>query len=136
LLGDGECYEGSIWEAAMFASHNRLNNLVAVVDRNHLCVTNFTENMLELEPFSEKWKSFGWNVTSVNGHSFEELLRAFDGIRSRKFHKPLVIIADTVKGKSIPFMCYDPLWHAVVPKGEKAALAKNECNKEEQAWNI
>lgn len=127
LLGDGECYEGSIWESAMFASHNRLNNLVAIVDRNHLCVTNFTENMVELEPFDEKWRSFGWNVVNVNGHSFAEILAALDGVRSRKLSKPLVIIADTVKGKTIPFMCYNPLWHAVVPKGSDEKKARQEC---------
>lgn len=131
LLGDGECYEGSIWEAAMFASHNRLNNLVAIVDRNHLCVTNFTENMVELEPFDKKWESFGWNVVNINGHSFEEILGALDGIRSRKSSKPLVIIADTIKGKGVSFMCYNPLWHAVVPKDEQAIEAKNECMGED-----
>lgn len=131
LLGDAECYEGSIWEAAMFASHNRLNNLVAIVDRNHLGVTNFTENMVELEPFAEKWKSFGWNVININGHSFEEIFEALEGIRSRKSSSPLVIIADTIKGKGISFMCYEPLWHAVVPKGHDAVSAKNECIMED-----
>lgn len=126
LLGDAECYEGSIWEAAMFASHNRLNNLVAVIDRNHLCVTNFTESMLELEPMDKKWESFGWKVARINGHSFQEILDAFYDFRSRKSSKPLVIIADTIKGKGISFMCYDPLWHAVVPKGKQAQDAKNE----------
>ena len=62
LLGDGECYEGSVWETAMFASHNNLNNLVAIIDRNYLCVTDFTENLVELEPLDNKWKSFGWDV--------------------------------------------------------------------------
>lgn len=126
LLGDGECYEGSIWESAMFASHNRLNNLVAIVDRNHLCVTNFTENMLELEPFEEKWRSFGWNTLCINGHSFEEILRAFDGIRSRKSSRPLVIIADTVKGQGVSFLCYNPLWHGLAPGGDDAVCAMKE----------
>jgi len=126
LLGDGECYEGSIWEAAMFASHNRLNNLVAVVDRNHLCVTNFTENMLELEPFEEKWRSFGWNTMCINGHSFADLLQAFEGIRSRKSSRPLVIIADTVKGQGVSFLCYNPLWHGLAPNGDDAVCAMEE----------
>jgi transketolase len=116
LLGDAECYEGSIWEAAMFAAHNRLNNLVAIVDRNHLGVTNFTENMVELEPFEDKWKSFGWRTKLIDGHSFEEILNALKEVRSRKSSRPLVIIADTVKGKGIDFMCYNPLWHAAVPQ--------------------
>lgn len=124
LLGDGECYEGSIWETAMFASHNRLNNLVAIIDRNYLCVTDFTENLINLEPLEDKWLSFGWNVLRINGHSFEELFNAFEGIRSRKSAMPLVIIADTVKGKGIESMCYNPLWHAVVPRGDEIEKAK------------
>ena len=92
LLGDGECYEGSIWETAMFASHNRLNNLIAIVDRNHLCVTDFTENIVGLEPMDEKWKSFGWKVTNINGHSFEEILEALRGFRSRKSPQPLLLM--------------------------------------------
>jgi transketolase len=126
LLGDGECYEGAIWEAAMFASHNRLNNLVAIVDRNHLCVTDFTENLVELEPLDEKWKAFGWNVVSVDGHSFDEILAAFKGLRSRKLSRPTVIIADTVKGQGISFMCYNPMWHGLAPQDEDAVAAKNE----------
>lgn len=130
LLGDGECYEGSIWESAMFASHNRLNNLIAIVDRNHLCVTDFTENIEELEPLDKKWESFGWRVININGHSFSEILDSLNGFRSRKHGKPLVIIADTVKGKGISFMCDAPLWHGMAPKGEFAINAKNELNKE------
>ncbi len=126
LLGDGECYEGSIWEAAMFASHNRLNNLVAIVDRNHLCVTNFTENMLELEPMEDKWRSFGWNVVSIDGHSFEEILNVLDRVRARKSSRPLVIIADTVKGQNVSFMCYEPLWHGISPGGDQAVCAREE----------
>jgi len=126
LLGDGECYEGSIWEAAMFASHNRLNNLLAIVDRNHLCVTNFTENMLELEPLEEKWRSFGWNAVTINGHSFGDILHTLSGVRSRKSSKPLVVIADTVKGQGVSFMCDKPLWHGVPPteKGDISSAKK------------
>ncbi len=130
LLGDGECHEGSIWETAMFASHNRLNNLVAIVDRNHLCATDFTESIVGLEPMDEKWKSFGWRVININGHSFEEILNALRGFRSRKFTRPLVIIADTTKGKGVSFMSDVPLWHSLAPKGQQAIEAKNELNKE------
>lgn len=130
LLGDGECYEGSIWEAAMFASHNRLNNMIAIVDRNHLCVTDFTENIVELEPFAEKWRTFGWRVVTINGHSFEAILGALSGFRSRKFAQPLMIIADTVKGKGINFLCDAPLWHGLAPAGQQAIDAKNELNKD------
>lgn len=134
LVGDGECYEGSVWETAMFASHNRLNNLVTIIDRNYLCVTDFTENLVRLEPLEDKWKSFGWDVLRIDGHSFEEIFKSLDGIRSRKSSNPLIIIADTVKGKGIESMCYNPLWHAVVPKGEEEKKAKlcleRWCNHE------
>lgn len=129
LLGDGECYEGSIWEAAMFASHNRLNNLVAIVDRNHLCVTDFTENILALEPMEKKWESFGWRVKKIDGHSFEEIFAALDGVDSRKYNQPLAIIADTTKGKGVSFLTNAPLWHGIAPKGEDAVKAKEELNQ-------
>lgn len=128
LLGDGECYEGSIWETAMFAGHNRLNNLVAIVDRNHLCATDFTENILALEPMDKKWESFGWRVKNIDGHSFEEIMEALRGFRSRKNTQPLAIIADTQKGKGVSFLQDAPLWHAIAPKGQDAIQAKKELN--------
>ena len=126
LLGDGECYEGSIWEAAMFASHNRLNNLVAIIDRNFLCATNFIENMVSLEPLEDKWTAFGWNVVNIDGHDFGQILSALKDVRSRKSNKPLAIIAETVKGKGVDFISYKPLWHAVTPKGDEAVRAKKQ----------
>ena len=126
LLGDGECYEGSIWETAMFASHNRLNNLFAIVDRNWMCATEFTEDTVELNPLAEKWQTFGWDVIEINGHSFEEILSAFEGYRSKKSTKPLVIIADTIKGKGADCLCWEPLWHGIAPCGKDAYLAKNQ----------
>lgn len=133
MLGDGECYEGSIWETAMFASHNRLNNLVAIVDRNHLCVTDFTENLIALEPMEDKWRSFGWDVRRINGHSFDEILDSLGDIRNRCSSNPLVIIADTVKGKGINFMSNVPLWHGIAPgakDAEEAYISLSEmCEK-------
>lgn len=120
LLGDGECYEGSIWETAMFASHNRLNNLIAIIDRNYLCVTDFTENIVELEPLKDKWTAFGWEVRRINGHAFEEILNSLSHIRSRRSTKPLMIIADTVKGEGIEKISNIPLWHGASPKGKDA----------------
>ncbi|MDO9333526.1 MAG: transketolase [Dehalococcoidales bacterium] len=131
LLGDGECCEGSIWEAAMFASHKRLSNLIAIIDRNYLMATDFTENAIELEPLEEKWRAFGWRVKSIDGHSFEEIFDALDGVRSRRSSKPLVIIARTVKGKGVDFMSDDPLWHAVAPKGDEITRAKNQLGVDE-----
>ena len=129
LLGDGECYEGSIWEAAMFAGSNSLDNLIAIVDRNYLCATNFTETSLSLEPFDDKWKAFGFEVRHIDGHSLHEIIDSLKDIRSFRRTKPLVVIADTVKGKGIPMYENDPLAHGVSPKGEKAAAAKEQLNE-------
>jgi len=126
LLGDGECYAGSIWEAAMFAGHLQLNNLIAIADRNRLCVTDFTENFLRLEPFQHKWISFGWDVACINGHCFEEIFAAFKNSRSRSSAKPLIIIANTIKGKGLSCMEDSPHGHTLVPSGEQLEIAKRE----------
>jgi transketolase len=129
LLGDGECYEGSVWETAMFASHNKLNNLVAIIDRNYLCVTDFTENLVELEPLDDKWRSFGWEVRRLDGHSFDQMLDIFERVRSRESRKPLLVIADTVKGEGIESICYKPLWHGMAPQGKEIAVCMEELKR-------
>lgn len=129
LLGDGECYEGSIWETALYVSHQRLNNLVTIIDRNYLCVTDFTENLLALEPMDEKWRAFGFEVVRIDGHSIEQLLSTLETIRSRRVTKPLVIIADTVKGKGVKSMSDLPICHGVPPQGEAAVLALEELTR-------
>jgi transketolase len=126
LLGDGECYEGSVWEQAMFAAHHHLNNLVAIIDRNNLCTTDFTENIVALEPLREKWLSFGWSTMYIDGHSFTEILAALQVCRERRTSRPQVIIANTVKGKGVSFMENVPLWHAVCPTGEQLEQARRE----------
>ncbi|MEW6076906.1 MAG: transketolase [Thermodesulfobacteriota bacterium] len=126
LLGDGECYEGSVWETAMFAGHHRLNNLVAIVDRNFMCVTDFTENIVALEPMDERWRAFGWNVARINGHCFESLLNVLRPVRSRRSSQPLVIIADTVKGEGVESISNVPLWHGVAPRGKEAETCRRE----------
>ena len=113
VLGDGECDEGSVWEAALFANHFELNNLVAIVDHNKMQSLDFCENTLKLSPFAEKWRSFGWNALQVDGHDHNALRTAFGEAKRSK--KPTVIIADTVKGKGISFMEYDILWHYRFP---------------------
>lgn len=118
LLGDGECYEGSVWEAVMYAGHNRLNNLIAIVDRNYLCVTDFTESLIALEPMEDKWRAFGWDTIRIDGHSIEELKDTLYPLRSRKSSKPLVVIADTVKGEGVDLLCYKPAYHGRAPRGE------------------
>ncbi|WP_127717710.1 transketolase [Halobacteriovorax sp. HLS] len=126
LLGDGELYEGSIWESMKFASHNRLNNLVGIIDRNYLCTLDFTENILALEPLEDKIKAFGWNCIRVDGHCIESLDKALSNLRSRPSSVPTMIIADTVKGKGVDVMSFRPLCHGVPPKGDDIEVAKKE----------
>ena len=108
VLGDGECYEGTVWEAAALCSHLKLSNIVAIVDRNNLCIHGPTEEINALEPFDKKWESFGWEVENVDGHDLEEILNV---LNKRKGEKPLVLIANTVKGKGVDFMENNPGWH-------------------------
>jgi len=120
VLGDGECYEGSIWETAMFAAHNRLNNLVPIIDRNYMCVMDFTENLLALDSLEEKWDSFGFRSIRVDGHSIKHLQDVLLFLKNKPYAKPTVIIADTVKGKGVDSLSYDPVWHGVTPRGNVA----------------
>jgi len=129
LLGDGECYEGAIWEAAMFAGHHELNNLVAIVDRNGICTIDFTENCLRLDPFESKWQAFGWDVITIDGHSFNEIFTAFKGVRTRKSDRPLVIIANTVKGKGISLLENNPMGHIIIPNEEQLQKAREELRQ-------
>lgn len=114
VMGDGECDEGAVWEAALVAAHFRLDNLTAIVDRNRMQSLDFTENTLKLEDFSAKWVAFGWNVVEIDGHD-HEALKAACAERSNPDGKPSVIIADTVKGKGVSFMENDVLWHYRFP---------------------
>ena len=123
VLGDGECQEGSIWEAAMFASHHKLNNLIAFVDRNKLGSEEFTENTCRLEPLEDKWKAFGWDVSFIDGHAINEILMALKDCRTRQSTKPLVIIASTIKGKGISFLENTPKAHHTLPKDDEIIRA-------------
>ena len=129
LMGDGECCEGSVWEAAMFASRQKLNNLIGIVDKNGLCSTDFLENCVKMESFEQRWETFGWDTVAVDGHSFEELIPVFSQTRSRESEKPLMIIANTIKGKGVSFMEGKPEWHHSVPNQEQFELAKKELNE-------
>lgn len=132
LLGDGECDEGSVWEAAMFANHFRLNNLIAIVDRNQMQSLDFSENTIELENFAAKWNAFGWNVVEANGNSHEELKKAFNFIQKLNIttDKPTVLIANTIKGYGISFMQNDILWHYRFPhEGWEYDCAVNELHE-------
>jgi len=128
LLGDGECHEGSIWEAFLFAAQHKLNNLIAIIDHNKQCVLDYTENCGRLEPFKNKLSAFGCETLEIDGHSFGELLAAFSGLHERKNGKPLAIIANTVKGKGISFMEGQIKWHHGVPDSKELELARAELS--------
>ncbi len=113
VMGDGECDEGSVWEAAMYANHYGLNHLVAIVDHNKMQSLDYCENTMKLSPFADKWRSFGWNCIEIDGHDHDQLREAFASAASSD--KPTAIIANTAKGKGISFMEFDILWHYRFP---------------------
>ncbi len=100
VLGDGECNEGSIWEASLVIAAHKLDNLIAVIDRNHFQANIQTEELIPIEPLDKKFQSFGWNVYSCNGHDFEDMEKVFSSIKNN--NKPSVVIADTIRGKGLP----------------------------------
>lgn len=110
VMGDGECNEGSIWEAAMAASHYKLANLTGFVDRNRMMIDGLTESVMALEPLADKWRAFGWNVLDVDGHDLKALSDAIETAHAYDAG-PTVILAQTVKGKGVDFMEDDPAWH-------------------------
>jgi transketolase len=115
LLGDGECDEGQIWEAAMFASHQKLDNLVAIVDRNKYQIDGTTEEIVSLEPFKEKWESFGWEVTEIDGHNFIEIINSLN----KYVLRPHLIIANTIKGKGISITEGSNRFHGKSPSADE-----------------
>jgi transketolase len=128
LLSDGECDEGSNWEAILFASHHRLDNLTAIVDYNKIQSLASVPETLALEPFTEKWISFGWSVREVDGHDHRKLSIVLSDLPEEP-GKPTVIIAHTTKGKGVSFMENSVLWHYRCAKGEEFELALKELEE-------
>lgn len=112
LCGDGETNEGSIWEAAMAASHYQLGNLVCIVDKNNLSLDGFTKDVMNMEPYADKWRAFNWNVLETDGNDMRKLCETLDAIPPYDSDRPTLIVAHTVKGKGISFMENNPSWHA------------------------
>ena len=125
LLSDGECDEGSNWEAVLFCAHHRLSNLVVTVDYNKIQSLATVEETLRLEPFAEKWRSFGWEVREVDGHDHQELRAALD-VTPMEGRPPVCVIAHTTKGKGVSFMENSVLWHYRTPQGEEFEAAVKE----------
>lgn len=131
LLGDGELAEGSNWEAAMFASHYKLDNLVAILDHNTLQISGRNRDVCSPYPIDEKFKAFGWSVISIDGNSIHELRETFRKLPLES-GKPTLIIADTVKGKGVSYMEDVKKWHHGVPSDEEYELAMSELSESEK----
>ena len=130
LMGDGEMQEGMIWEAAMAAAHYRLDNLVGILDYNGLQIDGPVDEIMSLEPLADKWRAFGWDVISVDGHDFDEINGALDAAKKAK-DKPTFIMAKTVKGKGVSFMENRVDWHGKAPNEEEIQQALEELTQQE-----
>ena len=129
LLGDGEIQEGIVWEAAMSAAHYKLDNMVAILDHNGLQIDGRTEDVMTVAPVADKFEAFGWNVISIDGHDFAQILYAFRQARECK-GRPTMIIAETVKGKGVSFMENNAGWHGKAPNDEETEQAVRELGGE------
>ena len=125
ILGDGECDEGQVWEAAMAAAHFKLDNLVAIIDRNCQQIDGWCCDVMDTEPFPEKWRSFGWHTIEVDGHDLAQIITALGEAKKIK-GKPTAIIAHTTKGKGVSFMENNPEFHGKAPTPEEAERALKE----------
>ena len=125
LLGDGECDEGQVWEAAMAAAHYKVDNLVAIVDKNGLQIDGWTRDVMNLDPLNSKWQGFGWEVFEIDGNDLVQVLDALEKAKQVK-GKPAVIIANTIKGKGVSFMENNADFHGKAPNAEQLETALKE----------
>lgn len=128
LMGDGECNEGSVWEASMAASHFKLDNLTAIIDRNNFQLGGLNNDIMSVGNMAEKWRSFGWDAIEVNGHNIGELYNAFNRVSVSE--KPVVIVANTIKGKGVSFAENNNTWHHAALSKSQYEIAVAELNKE------
>lgn len=128
IIGDGESQEGQIWEAIMFASHYKLDNLCLIIDNNGLQIDGRVKDVMNTMPYASKLKAFGWNVISIDGHDISQILDAFDSARATK-GKPTVIVAKTIKGKGVSFMEDQASWHGKAPNDEEYEKAMGELTE-------
>ncbi|MEO2116824.1 MAG: transketolase [Methanocaldococcus sp.] len=130
LLGDGECQEGIVWEAAMAAAHYKLDNLIAFIDRNKLQIDGCTEDVMSLGDIKAKFEAFGWDVFEIDGHNFEEIINTVEKAKTLKNGKPKMIIAYTIKGKGVSFMENNVAFHGKAPSEEQLKQALEELKYE------
>ncbi|HET8667927.1 MAG TPA: transketolase, partial [Terriglobales bacterium] len=132
LMGDGEQQEGSVWEAAMEAAHYKLDNLIAVLDENHLQIDGAVKDVMDIDPIDEKYKSFGWNVVRCNGHDMAQVVEALESAKKNRNGKPTIIIAATVKGKGVSFMENVAGWHGKAPNYDEMVKGLTELGIKDQ----
>lgn len=125
IIGDGEMQEGSIWEAALAAPNLGLRNLTVILDRNRIQNDDFVDNIMPLDPVPDKWRAFGWHVVEIDGHDMAQVVQALEASRVAPA-QPVMIIANTVKGKGVSFMENDPFWHGNAPDADQTARALQE----------
>ncbi|MBU1644221.1 MAG: transketolase [Nanoarchaeota archaeon] len=130
LCSDGEHDEGNTWEAVLFAAKHKLDNLIAILDRNYIQIDGNTEDVMPLDPLDKKYLAFNWNVKVIDGNDMEQILKALNSAKKNK-GKPLMIIANTIPGKGVDFMENDCHWHGKPPKLEEAELALEEIHAHE-----
>lgn len=124
MLGDGECQEGSVWEAALFISQHKLNNLTLIIDNNRIQATGKTEDILNVESLVDKWRAFGFDTVSVNGHDFEALESGINICKNAE--KPAVLIANTIKGKGVSYIENHEHWHYRMPEKEEESVGRKQ----------
>lgn len=133
LLGDGECEEGQVWEAAMWAAHENLDNLVAIVDRNHLQIDGDTADVCDPGDMCAKFSAFGWEASQVDGHDIDALIKALNAAKRAADGRPHVLVANTIKGRGVSFMENQAGWHGKAPNAEQTeqAVAELEAARKE-----
>ena len=127
LIGDGEMQEGQIWESALYAGSKKIDNLCVIVDSNRFQNEFSIENTLPINDIKRKWESFGWEFVRINGHSYQQLKNSFEKM-NKKRNRPLLIYADTIKGKGVSYMENDNYWHSAIMKKEQYEIAISEIN--------
>ena len=132
LLGDGECDEGSVWEAAMSIAHFKVTNVITLIDRNQCMIDGRTEDVMGLEPFADKWRAFGFEVVEIDGHNMDEIVTALEQAKANTSDKPVAIILNTFKGEGVGFMRDNYKWHYGTMDEAKLAEAFRDLDEYEK----
>ena len=132
LLGDGECDEGSVWEAAMSIAHFKVTNVITLIDRNQCMIDGRTEDVMGLEPFADKWRAFGFEVIEIDGHNMDEIVTALEKAKANTSEKPIAIILNTFKGEGVGFMRDNYKWHYGTMNEEQLAEAFRDLDEYEK----